>query len=301
MGAEITAVLSSEDGYFHAGYADSIAVTDSRVYVRENWGVSVYGHGYQPQLAHRWDIQSRPGYTKTGDGFQVISGVGASSDGARVLAGWKTDNHGTLILKVRWSGNHAGPDGDIVGEFAPPKALGGVTVAHAAGRYYGLSLTTSALWCADITADRPGRVTATPSVPGGLYGSLIADGEMAAYVTARGELVTCRFPFAMTTSIDQIQATCVALERGIVLAGCLGGMRRGGGALIPLPGTPQAVTLLGGVAYAWLTVGGIQRLYREGEEILALDAAEWPVVVSRGFADRLYVGNGQHVMVIRVG
>ena len=83
MSAEITDVVSIEEGpggYYHDGYADSIAVTPDRLYCRTAWGVDSYGHGLVLDVPRRkrWDIQSRPGYTKTGDGFQVVTGIGAS-------------------------------------------------------------------------------------------------------------------------------------------------------------------------------------------------------------------------------
>lgn len=294
---EITAVLSSENGYFHEGYADSIAVTDSRLYVRENYGVSVYGHGLVPRLAQQWDIQGRPGYAKVGDGFQTISNVGTSPDGQRVLLGYKQDTHGTLVLDARYSGNHAGRDGVVIGEFPPPRALGGVTVVQSGGTYTAFALQGGGLSYVDVTAETLGKLKPRRLLAGRNAQGLITVGERAAYVDD-GSLVLVK-PNGVIQSLP-MRAVTLASEGDVLLVGVEGGYRRLGMDTIPLGDTPRAVCLLNGVAYAVTAEGGVQTLYREEEPIFTLSPDTWPVVQLKGFGTWLYAACTKNVLVVRL-
>jgi len=307
VNAEITDVISIEEGptgYYHDGYADSIAVTPDRVYCRTAWGVDSYGHGLVLDVPHRkrWDIQSRPGYTKTGDGFQVVTCIGASPDGHRVVCGWKTNTHGTLILNAfSTSAGKTGQDGQIIGEFAPARANGGVTVVKVGGRYVAYALADAVLADADVTSVFPGVVhPAMTPVSRGSFG-LTPLGSRVAYIEGglAGNVVLADERGTMTVMSG---AVCLASEGEQLLVGVSFGMMRLNGAVQALPATPRAVTLLHGDAYAWVTIGpgGPQRLYREGECLLELPRDTWPVVCSKGFGSQLYIGTTKNLMVVRV-
>lgn len=306
MTAEITDVVSIEEGpggYFHDGYADSIAVTPDRLYCRTAWGVDSYGHGLVLDVPRRkrWDLQSRPGYAKTGDGFQVVTGIGASPDGHRVVCGWKTNTHGTLVLNAfSSSAGRQGQDGQIIGEFSPPRALGGVTVVKTTtGRYVAYALGDNVLADADVTSAFPGVVRpAMRAVPRGSRG-LVGLGDRVAYVEG-GLAGNVALADEQRATVVLSGAVCLASEGEQLLVGVSGGMQRLNGATQALPATPQALTLLHGVAYAWVTVGQRQKLYREGECVLELPPQTWPVVCSRGFGNQLYIGTTLRMMVIRV-
>lgn len=303
MSAEITDLISIEDGYFHDGYCDSLAVTPDRLVVRTAMGVDNYGHGLVLDVGRRkrWDIQSRAGYAKFSDGFQVVTGVGVSPDGHRVVCGWKQPDHGTLVLNAySSSAGRDGRDGQIIGEFAPPRALGGVTVTKAGSRYVAYGLGDVSLAHADVTAAQVGVVRPTlRPVPRGSYGLITLGLSTVAYIEGglAGNVVIAD---EQSQQVVFQGAARIAAEGEQLLVGISGGMQRLGGAVQALPVVPQALTLLHGVAYAWCTVGGVQRLYREGTPVLDLPPQTWPVVVSKGFGSQLYVGTTQHLLVVRV-
>lgn len=308
MTAEITDVVSIEEGpggYYHDGYADSIAVTPDRLYCRTAWGVDSYGHGLVLDVPRRkrWDIQSRAGYQKVGDGFQIITCVGASPDGHRVVAGYKQDNHGTLVLNAfSSSAGKTGVDGQVIGEFKPPRATA-VTVAKQGSRYAAYSLMGTSLRCVDVTAPQVGVIPATGGntipVPRGSFG-LVTVGERVAFIEAGRDAGVCLVGATGFPEVHMFGGSCLASEGDQLLVGVSGGMRRLNGAAQALPATPQALTLLHGVAYAWVTMGQRQKLYREGECLLELPPETWPVVCSAGFGNQLYIGTTLRMMVIRV-
>lgn len=298
MVAAVTDILEPIGGpRFPGGYATSLDISDSRVAFREAFGYSWAGHGLTLDRAGAIDISAIPGYEKKGDGFQTISGVALSDNGARLVLGYKPDDHGSLVIQSRWSGDHRIADGKILGEFGPPRTGGVAVSVDGHGKYYGYSLSGAALFEYDITAITKGRHPAAQVGPGGLPGSLVASDATVAYVTATGQLVTFSHGSGACTTDES--ATCVAVDGQDLLMGVIGGTRREG-VFTRLPGTPQAVTLLGSVPYAWVTVDGIQTLFRGATPIMVLPANEWPVVVSRGFGRQLYVGTTQHYLVVRV-
>lgn len=286
--ASLSTTITAPGGKFPSGYADSVAIAGGKLYVREAYGISVYALGSSSRLA-TWDLEGRIGYTRTGDGQQTVSAIGASDDGARIVAAWKTDNHGTLVLDAA-SRNLA--------EWAPPRALGGVGVVTVAGRYVGLSLAGTALWAADLS--RTGilpRVAIGPG--GGVERSLVTSGRWAAYVTLRGDLVIVRDGASVST-LSGLLATSVGIEGDQLVVGTVNGRRLVSadgsriGSVLPLPGNPQALTLLNGVAWSW--VGST--LYREATPVLSLDPSLGPVLVTRGSGSFLYAGTGRAVAVI---
>ena len=190
MSAEITDVVSIEEGpggYYHDGYADSIAVTPDRLYCRTALSVDSYGHGLVLDVPRRkrWEIYNRPPYQKVGDGFQLITCVGASPDGHRVVAGYKQDNHGTLVFNAfSSSAGKTGIDGQVIGEFKPARA-NAVTVVKRGSRYLAYSLTDTSLRSVDVTAPQVGVIPATGGlsapIPRGSFG-LVSVGESVAFV-----------------------------------------------------------------------------------------------------------------------
>lgn len=271
---------SYSGGKFRTGYADSLAIDGGLLWIRESYGVTAWRLDNLVTPARIFDLEAR--WPKVGDGFQTVSGIAVS--GGILLANWKQDTHGTLILSAT--------SGALRGEFAPPRALGGVAISG--GR--ALALTTGALWSADLVG---GSRLAVPGAPGGVERSLTADGSTAAYVTPGGSLVVVVDGIRATT--HDVGASAVAIEGAAMLIGVHDGMRRVGpaglGPVSTLPATPLVVALLGGRAYAF--VGS--DLYREGTRVLSLDRQLGPPVVARGAGDLLAVGTRDRTVVVRTG
>ncbi len=303
MTDEIACVIEPAGGILGPpGYATSVAVTDSRWYLREAYGVSHGGHDVVGRRGER-NLEREPGFTRTGDGQHSITCIGASADGFRVLAGWKQDNHGTVILRNRWSGNHSGRDYEILGEFGPARTLGGVACVRKGDRYYGYSLSGFALTECDVTAPaskRPGERQFSSVVSGAPGGTgLCAAGDTVAYLTTAGDLVTYTPGGAPCITPDR--ATCLSMEGGRVLVGVHDGMDLLGAGTTPLPATPHAVCLLGGVSYAWVTgTDHVQRLYREDAEVFEMPSGIGTVVDCKGIAGRLYCATTDRLVVVRV-
>lgn len=282
--ASVVGSLPAATGKFAGSdYSDSISIGGGRLFERLNHGVRVWRLGDISAPIALWDLEARPGYTKTGDGFQTVSKVGASEDGTQVLVAWKTDMHRVLILNAR--------SGGIVSEVPPTRAFGGVAVSG--GR--GLALTTSALWSVDLQGLTSSVV---PGAPGGVPGSLVSSGRWAAYAGTRGELVTVRDGVTAST-IPGVLASAVGIEGERLVVGLRQGYAIAGvgglvGAAHVLPETPSVVALLGGHAYAALSDG----LYCDGTRVLTVP---WSPRVMRGSGDLLYVGVGSGVRVVRVG
>lgn len=264
-------------------YSDSLSIGGGRLFERLNHGVRVWRLNDISAPIAIWDLEARPGYTKTGDGFQTVSKVGASEDGTQVLVAWKTDLHRVLLVNAR--------SGGIVSEVPPTRAFGGVAISG--GR--GLALTTSALWSIDLQGLTSSVVQ---GAPGGVPGSLVSSGRWAAYTGVRGELVTVRDGTHAQTISDVLASAVgiegerlvVGLRQGYAIAG-VGGLV---GAAHVLPETPSVVALLGGRAWAALSDG----LYCNGARVLTVP---WSPKVMRGSGDLLYVGIGSGVRVVRVG
>jgi len=281
------------------GYATSVAVTDSRWYLRESYGYSWGGHDNVGRRGEM-NLERVNGYNVigVGDGFQSVTGLGASYDGFRLIAGWKVTVHGALIVRNRWSGDHTGINGKILGEYGPSRTLGGVACVKKGGRYWAYSLTGFGLTECDVTSPlplSPGQRQMSTSVvgaPGGV--GLCSAGDTVAYLTTAGELVT--FSPGGAPCITAAGATCVSIEDGNILVGVRDGTSR-----VALSGTPHAVCLLGGVAYSWITgMDHVQRLYREDREVFVMPYGIGTVVDCHGFGDRLYCATTNLLVVIRI-
>lgn len=281
--ATVVGTLPAAAGKFAGSdYADSISIGGGKLFERLNHGVRVWRLDDITAPVALWDLEARPGYTKTGDGFQTVSKIGVSEDGALALVAWKTDMHRVLILNAR--------SGGIVSEVPPTRAFG---VAFSGGR--GLALTTSALWSIDLQG-----FTSSPvqGAPGGVPGSLVASGRWAAYAGTRGELVTVRdgvtaqtIPGVLASAVGiEGERLVVGLRQGYAIVG-VGGLV---GAAHVLPEAPSVVALLGGRAFAALSDG----LYCDGVRVLSVP---WSPRVMRGSGSLLYVGDGASVRVVRVG
>ena len=302
MSAELACVIEPAGGILGPpGYATSVALTSDRWYLREAFGCSWGGHD---NVGRRGEVDWHmvPGYEKVGDGFMTVASLGACFDGFRVVAGWKPDNHGTLVIRNRWNQDHTGVNGKILSEFGGARQLGGVAVAVKNGRYYGFALSGFALTMADITAPtpmQPGQRQPSQAVPGAPGGSgLVASGDTVAYLTQAGELVT--YSPGGAPCITSESATCLSPEGGLVLLGIRDGVRIGGDEMA-LPWTPHAVCLLGGVAYAWVTgADHVQRLYREDEAIFTMPDGIGTVVDVKSWGDRLYCATTGCLVSVRV-
>lgn len=280
------------------GYATSVTLTTDRWYLREAYGYSWGGHDNVGRRGEM-NLERVPGYTRTGDGQQSVTGLGASADGFRLLAGWKTSEHGCLIVRNRWSGDHSGINGQILGEFGPARTLGGVAVAVKGGRYFGLSLSQHALTLSDITAPQalpPGKRQFSSTVPGAPGGTgLVASGDTVAYLTTAGELVT--YTPGGSPCITSESAVCLGMEGTGIVLGKAQGMTGPDGRYFHLGGFPSAVALLQGVPYAW--VGPV--LYREDVAIFSMPSGIGTVVDVKAFGDRLYCATTDRLVVVRVG
>lgn len=305
--AAVVGVLPDPASYgspdFQRGYADSLAVADGKLVVRESYGYSLWRPDNLTWPAAVMDFQQRQAYRRVGDGQQTVSSVAASSDGQRFLAGWKTSEHGNVTLD-RFH--------NPIREFTPQRALGGVGIVQTAGRYIGLALTSGGagrLWAADITAAGPaGLGTGVPGSIGGLERSLATSGRFAVYLGVGGELVVVA-DGATAQVVPDARAVAVAIEDGVILIGVRDGMARvtaSGivGTVKPLSGTPSSVVLVGGVAYAW--VG--PTLFREGAPILTVDPSLYrdsigslwgTVAVTRGVGGLLLCGTTRAVFAVR--
>lgn len=297
--AEIVCVVAPAGGILGPpGYATSVAITTDRWYLREAFGVSWGGHDNVGRRGEA-NLERVPGYEKVGDGFMTVTGLGASADGFRVLVGWKQDNHGCMILRNRWREDHSGPNAKPIGEFGPPRTLGGVAVAQKSGRYYGFSLSQHALTMCDITAPLkvpPGiRQLSNPvyGTPGGT--GLVASGDTVAYLTTAGELVT--YTPGGSPCITSESAVCLGMEGTGIVLGKAQGMTGPDGRYFHLGGFPSAVALLQGVPYAW--VGPV--LYREDVAIFSMPSGIGTVVDVKAFGDRLYCATTDRLVVVRVG
>lgn len=297
MGAEIVCTIEPAGGILGPpGYATSIALTADRWYLREAFGCSWGGHDNVGRRGEvNWEQVS--GYAKVGDGFMTVSGLGASFDGFRVVAGWKPDNHGALVIRNRWSGDHTGINGKILGEFGPARTLGGVAVAVKDGRYFGFSLSQHALTMADITSPvpmQPGQRQASSAVPGAPGGTgLVASGDTVAYLSQVGDLVT--YSPGGAPCITSESAVCLGIEGVRFVLGKARGFWAYGHDY-DLGGFPSAVALLQGVPYAW--VGPV--LYRQDVAIFTMPSGIGTVVDMKGFGDRLYCATTDAVVVVRV-
>lgn len=299
MTASIACVIEPAGGILGPpGYATSVAVTDSRWYLREAYGYSYGGHDNVGRRGEM-NLERVPGYTRTGDGQQSVTGLGASLDGFRLLAGWKTSEHGCLIVRNRWSGDHTGINGKILGEFGPARTLGGVAVAQKGGRYYGFSLTAFSLTMCDITAPapmQPGQRQMSGTVAGAPGGTgLVAAGDTVAWLTQAGGLVT--YSPGGAPCITPESAVCVGMEGPRIVLGKAAGMTGPDGRYYDLGGFPSAVTLLQGVPYA--CVGPV--LFRAGVAIFTMPSGIGTVVQCVGWGDRLYAATTDRLVVVRVG
>lgn len=298
MTAEIACVIEPAGGILGPpGYATSVTVTTDRWYLREAYGYSYGGHdnvGRRDAI----NLERIPGYTRTGDGQQTVTGLGASFDGSRLLAGWKTSEHGCLIVENRSSVNKRVANGTVRGEFGPARTLGGVAVAVRDGRYYGFSLSQYALTMADITAPTPlppGQRQPSQAVPGAPGGSgLVASGDTVAYLDRAGNLVT--FSPGGSPCITSEQAVCVGIEGSGIVIGTSQGMRAPLDRYFHLGGFPSAVCLLQGVPFAF--VG--PTLYREDVAIFTMPSGVGTVVDMKGFGDRLYCATTGCLVSVRV-
>jgi len=276
--AVVVGSFSAPGGKFPTGYADSLAIAGGRLLVREAYGYSV--HRLDGERLLTVDLEGRPGYTRTGDGQQTVVAIGASEDGTHIVAGWKTSEHGTLWL----SGSGAN-----VGEWPPPRALGGVGVVTVGTRYVGLALAGDGLYAAPLVGT--GRLARTAIGPsGGVERSLVTSGRLAAYVTISGALVMVTD--GASVQVAQLGASAVALEGDRVLIGVRNGYRLVGDAVMPLPETPAVIALLRH-SYAALSDG----LYCDGTRVLSLT---WSPRVMRGSGSLLYVGDGTSMRLVRV-
>lgn len=280
------------------GYATSVTLTTDRWYLREAYGYSWGGHDNVGRRGEM-NLERVPGYTRTGDGQQSVTSLGVSADGFRLLAGWKTSEHGCLIVRNRWSGDHSGINGQILGEFGGARALGGVAVAVKGGRYYGFSLSAFALTQCDITSPtpmQPGQRQASSAVPGAPGGTgLVAAGDTVAYLTQAGELVT--YTPGGAPCITSEAAVCVGMEGAEIVLGQAEGMTGPEPRYFHLGGFPSAVALLQSVPFAW--VGPV--LYREDVPIFTMPAGIGTVVDCKGFGDRLYCATTGLLVVVGVG
>lgn len=280
------------------GYATSVAVSRDRWFLRAANGCTWGGHD---SVGRRGEVnwERVTGYQKTGDSFQSVTSLGVSADGFRLLAGWKRDDHGCLIVRNRWAGDHSGPNGQILGEFGGARTLGGVAVAVKNGRYYGFSLSQHALTQADITTPpklAPGIRQPSVTIPGTPGGTgLVASGDTVAYLTTAGELVT--YTPGGSPCITSESAVCLGMEGTGIVLGKAQGMTGPDGRYFHLGGFPSAVALLQGVPYAW--VGPV--LYREDVAIFSMPSGIGTVVDCKGFRDRLYCATTDRLVVVRVG
>lgn len=303
MTAEIACIIEPAGGILGPpGYATSVTLTADRWYLREAYGYSWGGHDNVGRRGEM-NLERVPGYTRTGDGQQTVTGLGASADGFRLLAGWKTSEHGALIIRNRWSGDHSGINGAILGEFGGARTLGGVACVKKGDRYYGYSLSGFALTECDVTSPlplSPGMRQMSAAVVGAPGGTgLVSSGDTVAYLTTTGDLVTYTPGGAPCVSPDR--ATCLSMEGGRVLVGVHEGMDLLGAGTTPLPATPHAVCLLGSVSYAWVTgADHVQRLFREDAEVFQMPSGLGTVVDCKGFAGRLYCATTDRLVVVRV-
>lgn len=298
MSAEITCVIEPAGGILGPpGYATSIALTADRWYLREAFGCSWGGHDNVGRRGEvNWEQVS--GYAKVGDGFMTVASLGASFDGFRLVAGWKPDNHGTLVIRNRWAGDHTGINGKILGEFGGARQLGGVAVVVKGGRYYGFALSGFGLTMSDVTSPvpmQPGQRQASSAVPGAPGGTgLVASGDTVCYLNRAGDLVT--FSPGGSPCITSEQAVCVGMDGAGIVLGKAQGMTGADREYYHLGGFPSAVALLQGVPYAWVGPA----LYRQDVAIFAMPDGMGTVVDCKGFRDRLYCATTDRLVVVRV-
>ncbi len=296
--AEIICVIEPAGGILDPpGYATSVTVSSDRWFLRAANGCTWGGHD---NVGRRGEVnwERVTGYNKTGDSFQSVTSLGVSADGYRLLAGWKRDDHGTLIVRNRWAEDHSGVNGKILAEFGPARTLGGVAVAVKSGRYWGFSLSQYALTMADITSPTPmppGQRQSSQAVPGAPGGSgLVASGDTVAYLDRAGSLVT--YSPGGAPCITSEQAVCVGIEGSGIVIGTSQGMRAPLDRYFHLGGFPSAVALLQGVPYGW--VGPV--LYREDVPIFTMPAGVGTVVDVNGWGDRLYCATTGCLVILRV-
>lgn len=188
------------NGKFSTGYADDLALLSDgeprRLLLRESFGYSLWNlsNPRSPTLESINDLESKPGYERTGDGFQTVLRVAAPPDGSRLLVNWKQDNHGTLLMRPVTSGS--GTSFDFAGEFNPGRAGGGIAIVKTGARYLGLSLPQTGVVVAEVTSFVNGQAANRPgSIPGEMLAGApsgfgaVAAGAFVVYTTGAGELI----------------------------------------------------------------------------------------------------------------
>ncbi len=137
-------------GKFQPGFANALSVYGPagarKLLVRQNYGYSIFGlvNPASPTIENFRDVETT--LPKTGDGYETVLDVEGAPDGSRALVGYKQTPNGTLLMKPLGSGF------TFAGDFGPTRPLGGAAILQQGARYFGFSLTNTALGVADITA-----------------------------------------------------------------------------------------------------------------------------------------------------